>query len=456
MSLPIIFAVILLLITINGFYVAAEFSSVSARRARLAQLADEGNPTAQSLLTIFEDPQKLDLYISTCQLGITIASLTLGFFGQSSLVTWLEPQLARLGSGAQVIAQAVTAAIILLFLTMLQVILGELIPKNVGLRYPERLAILTAGAMRWSRLLFQPLIWLLNGSAQALLRLLGVRAISEHAHVHSPEEIMMLVEESSAGGVLNKEERRLLVNTLQLRHVTARRVMIPRNRMLAAAVDQPARAIFDLLADSTYSRLPLYEGSIDKIVGVVHLKDLLLLLHQQATNANDLVGDQARAVTLQDITYPVLYVPASTLIEDVMAQLQRSHHNLAIVIDEYGGTTGMLALEDMIEEIIGEFQDEFDATLPAVQLRADDRVYVRGDVDVDQLNELLGNHLPSDAANTIGGLMISQLGHVPGEGETVQIEDVIIRIEKMDQNSVTEVSIAISPEQVMYLQEVGL
>lgn len=456
MSLPIIFAVILLLITINGFYVAAEFSSVSARRARLAQLADEGNPTAQSLLTIFEDPQKLDLYISTCQLGITIASLTLGFFGQSSLVTWLEPQLARLGSGAQVIAQSVTAAVILLFLTMLQVILGELIPKNVGLRYPERLAILTAGAMRWSRLLFQPLIWLLNGSAQALLRLLGVRAISEHAHVHSPEEIMMLVEESSAGGVLNKEERRLLVNTLQLRHVTARRVMIPRNRMLAAAVDQPARAIFDLLADSTYSRLPLYEGSIDKIVGVVHLKDLLLLLHQQATNANDLVGDQARAVTLQDITYPVLYVPASTLIEDVMAQLQRSHHNLAIVIDEYGGTTGMLALEDMIEEIIGEFQDEFDATLPAVQMRADDRVYVRGDVDVDQLNELLGNHLPSDAANTIGGLMISQLGHVPGEGETVQIEDVIIRIEKMDQNSVTEVSIAISPEQVMYLQEVGL
>lgn len=456
MSLPIIFAVILFLITINGFYVAAEFSAVSARRARLAQLADEGNLTAQSLLTIFEDPQKLDLYISTCQLGITIASLTLGFFGQSSLVTWLEPQLARLGAGTPVIAQLVAATTILLLLTMLQVILGELIPKNIGLRYPERLAILTAGPMRWSRLLFRPLIALLNGSAQALLRLLGVRAISEHAHVHSPEEIMMLVEESSAGGVLNKEERRLLVNTLQLRHVTARRVMIPRNRMLAASVDQPIREIFDLLADSTYSRLPLYEESIDKIVGIVHLKDLLLLLHQQATNANDPVGDQARAVTLQDITYPVLYVPDSTLIEDVMVQLQRNHHNLAVVIDEYGGTAGMLALEDLVEEIIGEFQDEFDATPPAVHLRLDDRVYVRGDVDVDQLNELLGNHLPSDAANTIGGLMISQLGHVPGEGEEVQIKDIIIRIEKMDQNSVTEVSIAISPEQVMHLQEIGL
>ncbi|MDQ3250416.1 MAG: hemolysin family protein [Chloroflexota bacterium] len=452
MNFAIILTIIILLIAVNGFYVAAEFSSVSVRRARLAQLADDGNAAARTLLPILEDPQKLDRYISTCQLGITVASLTLGFYGQSNLVAWLEPQLARLGAGVQPWTQPVATALILLVLTTLQVILGELAPKNVGLRYPEQLAILTAPPMRWSQTIFRPLIWLLNGAALAILRVLGVRVVNEHAHIHSPEEIMILVEESSAGGVLDQEERRLLVNTLQLRHVTARRVMIPRNRMLAAAVDQPVDDLFTLLAASNYSRLPLYETSIDHIVGVVHLKDLLLLLHKQAIMPHGQVADMKVDLTVRSEMHPVLHVPDSTFIEEVLIQMQRAHLNLAIVIDEYGGTAGMIALEDLVEEIIGEFQDEFDPANPALRLQPDNRLWVRGDVDLADLNQRLALYLPANGANTIGGLVVSLLGKIPRVGDQVAIGERTIQIEKMEQNRVAEVSIALSPEQIKQFQ----
>ena len=470
MDLLIIIAVIVLLIGFNAFFVAVEFSSVSARRARLAQLADEGSAVAQHLLTIFEDPHQLDMYISSCQLGITIASLTLGFYGQESILEWFEPTLARLDGNTQVLVQLITAVVILLLLTALQVILGELVPKNIGLRYPERLAILTAGPMQWVRLLFRPLIWVLNGSAQAIVRLLGAEAINEHAHIHSPEEIMMLVEESSAGGVLDKEERRLLVNTLQLRHVTARRVMIPRNQMLAAALDDAPEAMLNLLATSPYSRLPLYEESIDKIVGMVHIKDLLLLVkeardreqraggrEQEARSKEQGAGGKEQVVgtpSVRSIMYPVQFIPDSTLIEDVITQMQRKHHNLAIVIDEYGGTAGMIAFEDLVEEIIGEFEDEFDAATAPVKVRGDNRISVRGDVAIEDLNTLLELELPSSIANTIGGLVTSTLGEIPAVGETVELAGTTIRVDKMERNRVAEVSITVSPEQIARVQEV--
>ncbi|HXF60649.1 MAG TPA: CNNM domain-containing protein, partial [Caldilineaceae bacterium] len=236
-TIAIIITVVLLLILVNGVYVAAEFSTVSARRPRLAQLADEGSSAARYILDVVESPRKLDTYIAACQLGITLSSLVLGYYGQDRIMALLEPQLAQAAPATQAAITSIAATAILLILTISQVILGELMPKNLGVQYPERLALATMPIMRWSVLLFQPLIWLFNGSGRLLLRLLGREAVGEPAHIHSPEEIMILVEESSAGGVLDAEERRLLVNTLQLRNLTARKVMIPRNHMLAAPVD---------------------------------------------------------------------------------------------------------------------------------------------------------------------------------------------------------------------------
>lgn len=448
MDIIVVIAIIALLIAINGFYVAAEFSTVSAQRARLAQLADSGNPGAQRMLDTIVDPHKLDAYIAACQLGITLSSLILGFYGQANLTLWLEPYLARLGANAQLIAQPVAAIAILVVLTIFQVVLGELMPKNIGILYPEQLAIYTSLPMRWSLLLFRPLIWLFNGSGQFLLRLLGAAPVTEHAHIHSPEEILFVVEESSAGGVLDREERRLLVNTLQLRHTTARKAMIPRNRMIAAPFHRPYGELFTLLAASPYSRLPLYEESIDNIIGVVHLKDLMLLYY-----ANTPLSAAEQATALRRILHTPQFVPDSMLIEEVMARLQRHHTNVAIVIDEYGGTAGMITFEDLVEEIIGEFADEFDTEDPPLVLQDNQRLRVRGEVQIEDLNDVVGLYLPTTDVDTVGGLVTSSLGHIPVIGEEVTINETVLRVETMEQNRVLAVSLPLSAAQVERLNE---
>lgn len=456
MEFFLIIVIVVLLIAINGFYVAAEFSTVSAQRSRLSQLADEGNRGARRVLATIEDPHKLDVYIAACQLGITLSSLLLGFYGQARLAELMEPLLARLGGGAAIAAQSISATLILLVLTILQVVFGELTPKNVGLQYPEKLAIWTSALMQLSVRIFQPLIWVFNGSGQILLRLLGTSPATEHAHIHSPEEILFMVEESSAGGVLDQEERRLLVNTLQLRNVTARKVMIPRNRIVAESVDQPCTELYRILSESAYSRLLLYNDTIDEIVGLVHLRDLILL---QYTSTGDLsvskspkgLAPSEQTALAANILHKVEHVPDTMLIDDVMELMQQQHANVVIVIDEYGGTAGMITIEDIVEEIIGEFQDEFDAEDPALTLLDDNRMVIRGDVLVEDINDLLGLHLPTQDVDTVGGLIASELGLIPDVGQEIAIDGTTIRVEKMEQNSVIEISLEVTPQQLTEL-----
>ncbi len=449
MDLLLVIAVLVLLIAVNGFYVAAEFSTVSAQRSRLSRLADQGNRGAKRILGVVEDAHKLDAYIAACQLGITLSSLILGFYGQARLALWLQPVLAEWGALSVVASQSIAATIVLLVLTILQVVFGELMPKNVGLQYPERLAILASTPMDISVRLFRPLIWFFNGSGQIILRLMGTAPVAEHAHIHSPEEIMFMVEESSAGGVLDQEERRLLVNTLQLRNVTARKVMLPRNRILAAPVDSPCATLYATLSASPYSRLLLYEETIDMIVGLVHLRDLMLIHYaaQQERDADAMATDQITARTA-NILNSIEYVPDSMLIEDVMTLMQQKRTNVAVVVDEYGGTAGMITFEDLVEEIIGEFQDEFDAEDPPLSLKDGNRMFVRGDVLIDDLNELLGLYLPTEDVDTLGGLVTSELGSIPTTGQEVEVGGSTLRVETMDQNSVVEISLELTPEQL--------
>jgi CBS domain containing-hemolysin-like protein len=446
-TIGIILTVILLLIFVTGVYVGAEFSTVSARRPRLAQLADEGNVAARNLLKIVETPHLLDTYIAACQLGITLASLILGFY-QARILTRAGPWLSMLGDPARALATSVLTISVLVGVSVLTVILGELLPKNLGVQYPERLAIATLPLMRWSIILFQPLIWFFNGSGQLLLRLMGREAVAEQAHVHSPEEILILVEESSAGGVLDAEERRLLVNTLQLRNLTARKVMIPRNHMLSAPVDKSCDELFRLLAASPYSRLPLYDDTIDTVVGVIHVKDLLCLF----SAGGDPSSIQCNA---RDIMHPVLHVPDSAQVEEIMDTMQRHHYNLAIAVDEYGGTAGMITFEDLVEEIIGEFQDEFDVENPPLELRPNNRLRVRGDVLLDDLNEVLSIALPTDVVNTVGGLVLATSGRVPRAGDIVQVGDLTIRVDRVVNNSVVAVSFPVSVDQAERLRQLA-
>jgi CBS domain containing-hemolysin-like protein len=443
----IVIAVVAFLIGVTGLYVAAEFSAVSARRPRLAQLADGGNSLARYLLNVIESPHSLDTYIATCQLGITLASLILGFYGQSQILTLLEPQIAKLSPNMQIIVNSVGATVILLILTILQVILGELMPKNIAILYPEQVAIAAATAMRWSAAVFRPLIWFFNGSGQILLRLMGRTPVSEHAHLHSPEEILMLIEESEAGGVLDAEERRLLVNTLQLRKLTARKIMIPRNYMLSAPIDKTCDELFALLATSPYSRLPLYEETVDTIVGVIHLKDLIQVIYDRELGR---VG--VPEATPRQLMHPVIHIPDSAPVEEMMAAMQQHRVNIAIVINEYGGTAGMVAFEDLVEEIFGEFQDEFDVENPPLELRPSNRARVRGDLLVEDLNAALDLHLPTRQVDTVGGLVLAELGHVPRPGDVILIGDLPLRVDRVVGNSPVAISFPLTADQAARLR----
>jgi CBS domain containing-hemolysin-like protein len=433
----VVFLSLTLLVLINAFYVAAEFSTVSARRSKLTQLASEGNSLANILLPIVRDPHKLDTYIAACQIGITASSLVVGFYGQAQLTPVLAPLLTKYTGLSPGAAQTITASGVLIFLTGLQVLFGELVPKSIAIQFPEKLAMYTAMPMQWSTILFKPLIWLFNGSGQLILRMTGMTAMTEPVHIHAPQEIMMLFEESSDGGLLDDVERRLLLNSLQLRQLSVRQVMIPRNRMLSASVGLNNEELLSVLAKSPYSRLPLYSGSIDNIVGIIHLKDLLCLKVQ--TKQQD----------VKEAMRPVLFVPETMPVDEVFTNLQNKRYHVAIVLDEYGGTSGIVTIEDLIEEIFGELQDEFDTdTTPPILLLSDNMIQVRGDVLVSELNEVMDLHLPCIDIDTIGGLVLSTLGRVPNKGEKVDFGDISCIVEKMDGYGVTAIRIELTPKQI--------
>lgn len=436
--------VIIILIFFNALYVSAEFSTVSSRRARLNKLSSEGNLFADALISIVEDSRRLDTYVATCQLGITVSSLVLGFYGQAQISELITPWVARWGDMSQIAANSISATAILVSLTSLQVLLGELVPKNIGIQYPEKLAILTFIPMRWSTFLFKPLIWLFNGSGQLIMKLLGLNSTSEHTHIHAPQEIVILAEESKDVGLLNQEELRLLKNTLEMRESMVRQLMIPRTKMFAAPSTYSWDKLLALIADSPFSRLPLYKGSKDNIIGVVHLKDLLCL--DQETQLNQ----------VSEIIRPVVFVPETMPAKTVFNLLQRKHIHIAIILDEFGGTAGMVSLEDLIEEIFGEFQDEFDIDQPQLRLISNNRLWIRGDTLVEELNERLDTVFPKETVDTIGGLLLNTFGYVPKVGQKIGIKKTEFRVEEMSGRGIAAVSMEVTPGQINRLQERGL
>jgi CBS domain containing-hemolysin-like protein len=435
-------AIVALMISINALYVAGEFASVSARKTRIVQLAEDGNRLAQTLLPVVQDRHKLDNYIAASQVGITLSSIVLGIYGEQQIAPRIAPWIAQLpligdpsGAGPVVTTAAaagIATTVVLLFLTTLQVVLGELVPKSVALQYPERLALLTALPMKWSAdYLLRPLIALLNGSGALLLRLLGSDPEEGHTHVHSPEEIVILVKESYRGGLIDADERQFLQNVFRSSQIHAGEIAIPRTRMVAASVDDPVEDVLKLAAESAFSRIPIYDQDIDQIVGFVHLRDLFALYR---TNPS---------ASLQRILRPVPFVPESLPVAAVWEQLNETQSYLAIVFDEYGGTSGLITREDLIEELFGELQDEFDQERDLIVPIGEGRIVVRGDVLVANLNDLLEIDLPHEATHTVAGLVMDSLGRLPKVGDVVKYGDIAFRVEAVSHRSVTSVCISL-------------
>jgi CBS domain containing-hemolysin-like protein len=446
MNVLLIISTITLMVFFNALYVAAEFATVSSRRTKINQLAGQGNRLAQALLPFIEDSKSLDRYVAACQIGITISSLVLGAYGQSVLATGLVEPIAALldkfpsivsllggeaTTATLVLAHSISVAIVLFAITTLQVILGELFPKSVAIQFPERVAMSVVWPMRISLKLFAPLIWLFNGSGALILRLMGHTSADKHAHIHSAEEIELLVSESHEGGLLDDVERQMLRNAFRMRDLTARQVMLHRTKLVAAPESDSVLEVLNLAIQEGFSRIPIYRGSVDDIIGFVHVKDLFRLHVREEKS-------------LKSVIREVVYVPETMPVNDVWQKLNTRRKYLAVVFDEFGGTAGLVTFEDLIEEIFGELQDEFDDEMALIARDKEGRIYLRGDLLVADVNEYLELDLPLEA-DTLSGLVFSLLGRAPAIGDEVTAGDTAIRVEAMENLGVQEVSLQLPP-----------
>lgn len=407
-------SIILLMVAVNALYVAAEFATVGSRKSRVQEMAEGGNRAAVSLLAILQDPKRLDNYVAGCQVGITLSSLIAGAYGQGQLTPLLEPMLGAVGG-------TVAAIVIVLFVvTVLQVVLGELLPKTVALRYPERLAMATLWPMNISLFIFKPLIFVFNGTAFALMRLFHLHADHSHTLVHSAEELEGLYRESAAGGLIDADERDMLAGALAVRSRTVREILTPRTKLITLAAHETVREAFARIASEPFSRFPVTGSNPDEVVGIVHIRALFAAFEG---NPEGLVESVAR---------PPVIVAEMMTVPHLWQILRENGRRTAMVINEYGSIAGMVTLEDALEEVFGEMQDEFDQEEDPIIARAEGRS-VRGDISLAALADRYEIALPLDRADTIGGLVWHELGRMPLVGDEIALTGMAyhLRVEAM-------------------------
>jgi CBS domain containing-hemolysin-like protein len=339
--------IILLLIALTGFYVAAEFGAVGVRRSRLRRLCEDGDATAARLLPIVENPRRLNQYIAASQVGITLSGLVLGAYAEASISPLVAPLLEHWGSFSADTADSIAGAGVLIGLTTLSVVIGEMVPKTIALRYPTEVALLTTLPMLWSGRAYAWFIAILDRSA-AVLRMLLRMPTASHRHVHSPDEIELLIAESRDGGLLEPQEQKRLRRALRLGLRDARQLMVPRDRFAAVEANTPLRDALNLVADSPYSRLPVFKGSTADIAGIVHTKDVVTHFLQRGTTGS-----------LSSLVRPIIRLPETMPADKLLAFLRERRSHQALVVNAEGAVTGMITLEDVIGELLGGVPDEF-------------------------------------------------------------------------------------------------
>jgi putative hemolysin len=415
---PVVFSIITFLILINALYVAAEFAAVSVRRSRLQELANARNWLAGLMLPVVQDGAALDRYVATCQIGITLSSLVLGAYGQATLAVELAPSLADLGRLQPLAAESTAAVIVLLALTALQVVFGELVPKSLALQNSTHVALYTALPMRWSMAIFRPFIAVLNGSGVFLLERIGMTA-EGHRHVHSPEELELLIAESRDGGLLEPDEQKRLHQALRLGLRRARQLMVPRTAIVAIDAGWAPERMLDTALNTPFSRLPVYEESIDRCLGVLHTRDLVLARLRHGGPAGIL-----------EMIRPAATVPDSMTADRLLQFLRDQRTHQALVIDEFGSVAGLVTLEDVLSALLGDIGDEFHSPPSEPEHLPDGRIRVSGLTPLSEAQALLGAELQSDA-DTLAGVVMQQLGRMPAEGDHVIIGGHRIEVERL-------------------------
>jgi putative hemolysin len=421
-----------LLVLANAFFVAAEFALVGVRRTRIAELIAKGDIAARSVEKAIRDP---DRFIAATQLGITLASLGLGWIGEPALSHLLEPLInlfpTSIKSG---LSHSLSAGLAFALITFLHVVIGELAPKSVALQNPERTSLIVARPTLLVEWIFRPVIWLLNGSGNALLKLFKIQPASGHELVHSVEELKMLVSASAGSGVVEGEAEEMLHAIFDFGETLVRLVMIPRTEMIAIPADSSLEETLHVAIEEQYTKLPVYGESLDQILGVVNLKDLLGAIY----------GERIEAKTARDLMREAIFIPDTAKVSALLKLFRARQRHIAIVLDEYGGTAGLVTLADLLEEIVGEVGDPFDHE-PEVLPLPDGSSLVDGLVPIDDLNERLNLDLYDPYYDTIAGFVLGHLGRLAKVGDTIIVEGVQLRVEAMDGLRIARVSLVPHP-----------
>ncbi|MGH7459840.1 MAG: hemolysin family protein [Longimicrobiales bacterium] len=406
-----------MLVGINAYFVAAEFALVAVRRTRIEQRVRGGDKRARRVLDSLDHP---DDFISAAQLGITIASIGIGYIAEGTIhalilpyVQWIHFQWGPwpvLGSPS-VTGHVVATIITLMFVTYLHVVLGEQVPKMIAIQRAEPVALWTAAPTQLFGRVLRPFIRFMSISASSITRLFGVSPMGVHSMPHSPEEIRLLIEQSQEHGEIEAEQEQMIAGVFEFPEIMAREVMTPRRDLKAMDVSSSLNEVLQFLIEEGHSRIPIYEEELDRIVGVLLAKDLLPYL----------VGSRGEGFQLREVMREPYFVPDTKLLGELMTELRAENVHMVIVIDEFGGTEGIVTMEDLLEEIVGEIYDEYDEPEPEFELTESGEILVDGGASIDEINERFDMELSSEDFDTIGGYIFGALGRAPVQGDTISV-----------------------------------
>jgi CBS domain containing-hemolysin-like protein len=407
----------LFLVGLNGFFVAAEFALVRVRDSRIQQLEQEGSVRAAVVRDALRD---LDAYLSVCQVGITMASLGLGWVGEPAVAHLIEPVLASVGLTSERAVSIIAFVVGFAIITYAHLVFGEQAPKYFSIQRAEGTSLWISRPLRIFMFLFRPLVWIVNASTNFVLRPWGIK-LGEVMEAHSEEELRIMISSATASGELEPEEREYLNNVFDFGDRVAREIMVPRPDIEALRVDSPLPEMVEAAVFGRYTRYPVYEDDLDHVLGAVHVKDLLRAARE---NPDDF--------DIRSIIRDCLVVPENKPIEQILREFQRRKLQMAIVIDEWGSVEGLITIEDVLEEIVGEIQDEFDEGEAEIEEIGDGVYAVDGRIPITDVNEHFDLDLPHEDFDTIGGYVLGYLGRPPEPGDTVEADGVTLHVNTVD------------------------
>ena len=412
------------LILLNAYFVAAEYGLVTARRTRIQELAQKGDRRARAVLRIVADPPR---FIAAMQLGVTATSLAIGAIGEQVLARVFDP----------IFASVISFTLAFLIITFLHVVVGELVPKGVALEYSERVALAVSTPVRGFFVVFKPVIWVLQGSSEVILRALGLQPPGGEVDAYSEAELKMLLSRSTEEGELEQQEQEMLYKVFDFADKEVSAVMVPRPEVVALSIDLPPEEALAAVIESPYTRYPVYRETLDKVVGILHVRDLF----------SALVDRGIAGVQLEHLLRPAYIVPETKDLAALLAEFRKANQHMAIVVDEYGDLEGIVTLEDLLEEIVGEIEDEFDLPNESIEQLDNGCLRIHGTFPIDDFNEQFHRSLPIEDYHTIGGFVFGMLGRAPEPGDEVKADGTRFKVLEVEGSRIERLEVELLPQE---------